>query len=212
LLSGVIHIQSIKVLCLSIIVLFSIYLRPQLFMWYFLYFLLYQSSALVQSKNKLFCSRFFIVALAVSFAFLSMTVLSSVDFSGLNYYGSDFASSPYFSWLIGFSPQAYLARVLFLPLYLFAYPLNVFFKSLLGYQYLLSLCLLGQLMFILFLVCRYRPLLRPLLCGLLLISLFVSAYPIPNVRYYAVLIPSVFAISALRTFRPNVLPPLSQAR
>ena len=194
---------------LSVISL-SLYLRPQALLWYLVFALLFLADGFASLPYaRSIRLKLFAALLSCLFALLVSIVLSSSPvFSETGYFDSGFASSSSFSSLVGFSPLAYALRVLFLPLYFCLYPLGLAFRSLDGYQILLSVCVLVQLI-VFVLATRSGILSSRFYLNIFVLSAIVAAYPFPNIRYFSVFVPSLLALACHRRmsifpfFRPS---------
>jgi predicted outer membrane lipoprotein len=191
-----------KYLSLCMILGLSIFLRPQLVFWYLVFLALFAFDTSNKSSIAWLLTKPRLAVIVLACAFAIMNILSSTtDFEAVKYFDSDFASYESLSFLVGFSPLAFFARVIFQPLYLFSYPFSILVKDFQGYQLFFAACLAVQSFVILSIFSKSRASTRPFVINLLILSLLISSYPIPNIRYYAVFIPSLLALHSLLDFK-----------
>ena len=191
----------VKQLSLCAIAGLSIFLRPQIAIWYIIFFALFIFDTANKPSIALLLTKPTLAAIVFASAFVIMKILSlATDFEAVNYFGSEFASTEYLSFLVGFSPLAFIARVVFQPLYLFAYPLVALVKGVQGYQVFFAACLAVQSFVILSIFSKPNASTQPFVINLFILSVLISSYPFPNIRYYAVFVPSLLALQALNNF------------
>ena len=194
--------------CCSLIFL-SIYLRPQSLIWHIIFCMLYFAAFFITRKR----AYFFILsalaaALSISFAFLALRTLSSnAIFEATDFFGSEFAQSDFTGPLVGFTFSSYILRVAFNPVYILVYPIAVLFRHVQGFQYLLGFCLLAQAASI-YWICRRIDAKNKLYLfayNLLILSVIISVYPFPNIRYFIVFLPSLVCLFYFTSLRQGSL-------
>jgi hypothetical protein len=143
------------------------------------------------------CLKILAAISAISFSVIVLgTISSNPGFEATNYYGSEFARSAVAAPLVGFSASSYILRTLFQPIYIIFYPIFLFSRDVQGYQYLLGILLFAQFVAIcrLFADTYMANRLPFFVANIFILSLLISAYPIPNLRYFIVFIPSLVCL------------------
>ena len=195
--------QSFLFIRLLLPVCIGVLFRPSLAPIFLSYAIFFRVSLLgVSSSLKLFYSVVLFSLFCLLAIFWSLNVLQlDPNFAASDFFGTSFLDSgSIFSGLVGFSVNQYFQRLLFNIAYIFLYPLRLLALPLWpGYQYLFGLCLAMQV----FILYRGR-LLVPFFRAVLPLSIFISSYPFPNLRYMAGVLPLAIIYAAYRHRRGSI--------